>query len=246
MALFEYKAVSPSGETLQGTMEAVSVENVIAKLQEGGNIPLQARPSGEGLFSLSRLKLGRQGLNTREVGEFTQQLSTLLGAGLPLDRSLQVLTELSANERVERCISDIRDRVREGGSLSEALEAQHGSFNRLFVNMVRAGEIGGSLDVTLERLADYLDRSKELKDAIVSALVYPILLILLAGGSLVLLLVYVIPQFTPIFEELGADMPLITRVVLFFGGILQNYWWALIALAIFVAFFMTGVTGRGQ
>ncbi|MEM1412066.1 MAG: type II secretion system F family protein [Pseudomonadota bacterium] len=232
MALFEYKAVSPSGETLQGTMEAVSVENVIAKLQEGGNIPLQARPSGDGLFSLSRLKLGRQGLNTREVGEFTQQLSTLLGAGLPLDRSLQVLTELAPNERAQRCESDIRDRVREGGSLSESLEAQHGSFNRLFINMVRAGEIGGSLDITLDRLADYLDRSKELKDAIVSALVYPILLILLAGGSLVLLLVYVIPQFTPIFEELGADMPLITRIVLFFGGILQHYWWALIGLAL--------------
>ena len=232
MALFEYKAVSPNGETLQGTMEAVSVENVIARLQEEGNIPLQARPSGEGLFSLSRLKFGRQGLNTREVGEFTQQLSTLLGAGLPLDRSLQVLAELAPNDRAKRCVADIRDRVREGGSLSEALEAQHGTFNRLFVNMVRAGEIGGSLDTTLDRLADYLDRSKELKDAIVSALVYPILLILLAGGSLVLLLVYVIPQFTPIFEELGADMPLITRIVLFFGGILQHYWWALLGLAV--------------
>jgi general secretion pathway protein F len=232
MALFEYKAVSPNGETLQGTMEAVSVENVIARLQEQGNIPLQARPSGEGLFSLSRLKFGRQGLNTREVGEFTQQLSTLLGAGLPLDRSLQVLADLAPNERAKRCVADIRDRVREGDSLSEALEAQHGTFNRLFINMVRAGELGGSLDTTLDRLADYLDRSKELKDAIVSALVYPILLILLAGGSLVLLLVYVIPQFTPIFEELGADMPLITRIVLFFGGILQNYWWALLGLAI--------------
>lgn len=232
MALFEYKAVSPSGETLQGTMEALSVEMVIARLQEAGNIPLQARPSGEGLFSLSRLRLGRQGLNAREVLEFTQQLSTLLGAGLPLDRSLGVLTELAANERVKRSVSDIRDRVREGGTLSDALEAQHGAFSRLYVNMVRAGEIGGSLDVTLDRLADYLDRSKELKDAIVSALVYPILLILLAGGSLVLLLVYVIPQFTPIFEELGADMPFITRVVLFFGGILQHYWWALALLAV--------------
>ncbi len=232
MALFEYKAVSPAGETLQGTMEAVSVDMVIARLQEAGNIPLQARPSGEGMFSLSRLRMGRQGLNAREVGEFTQQLSTLLGAGLPLDRSLQVLTELAANDRVKRSVGDIRDRVREGGSLSEALEAQHGSFNRLFVNMVRAGEIGGSLDVTLDRLSDYLDRSKELKDAVVSALVYPVLLILLAGGSLILLLVYVIPQFTPIFEELGGDMPLITRIVLFFGGILQNYWWALIALAV--------------
>jgi len=232
MALYEYKAVSPSGETLQGTMEAMSVENVIARLQEAGNIPLQARPSGEGLFSLSRLRLGRQRLNAREVLEFTQQLSTLLGAGLPLDRSLQVLTELAGNERVTRCVGDIRDRVREGGSLSEALEAQHGSFGRLYVNMVRAGEIGGSLDTTLDRLADYLDRSKELREAIVSALVYPIILILLAGGSLVLLLVYVIPQFTPIFEELGGDMPLITRIVLFFGGILQNYWWALAALAV--------------
>lgn len=232
MALFEYKAVSPSGETLQGTMEAVSVENVIAKLQEAGNIPLQAKPSGEGLLALSRLRLGNQGLNAREVGEFTQQLSTLLGAGLPLDRSLQVLTELSGSDRARRCVGDIRDRVREGGSLSEALEAQHGSFGRLYVNMVRAGEIGGSLDVTLARLSDYLDRSKELKDAIVSALVYPVLLILLAGGSLVLLLVYVIPQFTPIFEELGGDMPLITRVVLFFGGILQNYWWLLAGLAV--------------
>jgi general secretion pathway protein F len=232
MALFEYKAVSPNGETLQGTMEAISVENVIARLQEQGNIPLQARPSGEGLFSLSRLKFGRQGLNTREVGEFTQQLSTLLGAGLPLDRSLQVLSELAPNDRARRCVVDIRDRVREGGSLSEALEAQHGTFNRLFINMVRAGELGGSLDTTLDRLADYMDRSKELKDAIVSALVYPILLILLAGGSLVLLLVYVIPQFTPIFEELGADMPLITRIVLFFGGILQHYWWALLGLTV--------------
>jgi len=232
MALFEYKAVSPNGETVQGTMEALSVEMVIARLQEAGNIPLQARPSGEGLLQLSRFRLGRQGLSAREVGDFTQQLSTLLGAGLPLDRSLQVLTELAATERSGRAITEIRDRVREGGTLSDALEEQHGSFGRLYLNMVRAGEIGGSLDVTLDRLADYLERSKELKDSVVSALVYPILLIVLAGGSLILLLVYVIPQFTPIFEELGGDMPLITRIVLFFGGILQNYWWLLAALAV--------------
>lgn len=232
MALFEYKAVSPNGETVQGTMEAMSVEMVIARLQEAGNIPLQARPSGEGFLRLSRLRLGRQGLSAREVGEFTQQLSTLLGAGLPLDRSLQVLTDLAGSERSGRAITEIRDRVREGGTLSDALEEQHGSFGRLYVNMVRAGEIGGSLDVTLGRLADYLDRSKDLKDSVVSALVYPILLIVLAGGSLVILLVYVIPQFAPIFEELGGDMPLITRIVLFFGGILQNYWWLLVILAV--------------
>jgi general secretion pathway protein F len=233
MPLFEYKAVAPSGETVSGTMEAASLDLVVLKLQEAGNIPLQARESGGG-FSLSSMRLKRRGMNAREVGEFTQQLSTLLGAGLPLDRSLQVLMDLSENERVRRTVSEIRDRVREGGSLSDALEEQHGAFNRLFVNMVRAGEIGGTLDVTLSRLTDYLERSRDLKDSVVSALIYPALLLMLAAGSLILLLVYVIPQFTPIFEELGGDLPLITKIVLGVGAVLQNFWWAIILLTFLV------------
>jgi general secretion pathway protein F len=228
MPLFEYKAVAPSGETVSGTMEAASMDMVVLKLQEAGNIPLQAKESGGGGFSLASLSLSRRGMNSREVGEFTQQLSTLLGAGLPLDRSLHVLMELSENERVQRTVRDIRDRVREGGSLSDALEEQHGAFNRLFINMVRAGEIGGTLDVTLLRLTDYLERSRDLKDAVISALIYPVLLLFLAAGSLILLLVYVIPQFTPIFEELGGDLPFITKVVLGVGAILQHFWWAII------------------
>lgn len=236
MPLYEYKAVSPSGETVRGTMEAGSEELVISKLQESGNIPLSANPAGQGGFSLDSLSLKKRGINVREVGQFTQQLATLLGAGLPLDRSLQVLLELAENSRVQQTIADIRDQVREGGSLSDAMEAQHGSFSRLFVNMVRAGEIGGSLDKTLDRLAEYLERSKDLKDSVVSALIYPIMLMLLAGGSLVLLLVYVIPQFTPIFEELGGDLPLITKIVLAVGGVLQNFWWGLIGLAVLGVF----------
>jgi len=232
MPLFEYKAVAPSGETVRGTMEAASEDLVIAKLQEGGNIPISTHAAGEGGFSLDVLSLKRRGMNTREVGQFTTQLSTLLGAGLPLDRSLQVLLELSENDRVKKTVTDIRDQVREGGSLSDALDAQHGSFSRLFVNMVRAGEIGGSLDKTLDRLSDYLERSKDLKDSVVSAMIYPIMLMVLAGGSLVLLLVYVIPQFTPIFEELGGDLPLVTKIVLAAGGLLQNFWWGLIALTV--------------
>ena len=234
MPLFEYKAVAPSGETVQGTMEAASLELVILKLQEAGNIPLQAQESGAGGFSLAGFSLGRRGMNSREVGEFTQQLSTLLVAGLPLDRSLQVMLDLSENDRVKRTIAEIRDRVREGGSLSDALDEQHGAFNRLFVNMVRAGEVGGTLDSTLSRLTDYLERSRDLKDSVVSALIYPVMLLVLAAGSLILLLVYVIPQFAPIFEELGGDLPLITKIVLGVGSILQNFWW-LIALLVAAA-----------
>lgn len=234
MPLFEYKAVDASGETVQGTMEAATLDMVVLKLQEAGNIPLHARESGAGGFSLASLKMGRRGMNAREVGEFTQQMSTLLVAGLPLDRSLAVLLDLSENERVKRTVSEIRDRVREGGSLSDALEEQHGAFNRLFVNMVRAGEVGGTLDVTLTRLTEYLERSRDLKDSIVSALIYPILLLVLAAGSLILLLVYVIPQFTPIFEELGGDLPFITKLVLGVGSILQNFWWAIIMVTFLI------------
>ena len=234
MPLFEYKAVAPSGETVQGTMEAPSVDVVVLKLQEAGNVPLQARESAAGGFSLGGFSLGRRGMNTREVGEFTQQLSTLLGAGLPLDRSLQVLLDLAESDRVKRTVAEIRDKVREGGSLSDALEEQHGAFNRLFVNMVRAGEVGGTLDVTLARLSDYLERSKDLKDSVISALIYPVLLLFLAAGSLVLLLVYVIPQFAPIFEELGGDLPLITRMVLAVGSVLQNFWWGIVLIVVVV------------
>lgn len=232
MPLFEYKAVAPTGETVQGSMEAGSLELVIAKLQEAGNIPLQAREAGHGLLSLANFRAGRRSMNAREVGEFTQQLATLLSAGLALDRSLQVLIELSEGDRVKRTLADIRDRVRKGGSLSEALEAQHGAFGRLYVNMVRAGEVGGTLDRTLTRLSEYLERSRELKDSVISALIYPALLLTLAAGSLIILLVYVIPQFTPIFEELGGNLPLITRVVLAVGGVLQHFWWGLIGLTV--------------
>ena len=234
MPLFEYKAVDPSGETVQGTMEAASLDMVVLKLQEAGNIPLQARESGSGGFSLGGFTFGRRGMNSREVAEFTQQLSTLLGAGLPLDRSLHVLLDLAENDRVKKTVAEIRDRVREGGSLSDALEEQHGAFNRLFVNMVRAGEIGGTLDSTLARLTDYLERSRDLKDSVISALIYPILLLFLAAGSLILLLVYVIPQFMPIFEELGGDLPFITKVVLGAASILQSFWWALALITMLI------------
>jgi len=228
--MFQYKAVSPSGETVQGQMEAASVEMVVLKLQEAGNLPLQAREAGTGGFSLNALRLGRRGMNSREVAQFTQQMSTLLGAGLPLDRSLQVLLDLAENERIGRTVAEIRDHVREGGSLSDALEKQHGAFSRLFVNMVRAGEIGGTLDVTLSRLSEYLERSRGLKDSVVSALIYPAILLVLAAMSLIVLLVWVIPQFTPIFQELGGDLPMITKIVLGVAAVLQKFWWALILL----------------
>jgi general secretion pathway protein F len=239
MPLFEYKAVTPAGETLTGEMDAPNKDLVIAHLQESGNIPVSAKEVGSG-FRLATLFRGRRGLKQSEVGDLTQQLSTLLGAGLPLDRSLGILAELAENDRVQDTVEKIRNRVREGGSLSEALEERHGVFSRFYINMVRAGEIGGSLDQTLARMAEYLERSKELKDSVVSAMIYPALLVVLAVASLILLMGYVIPQFTPMFEEFGTELPLLTKIVLAVGTALQNYWWAMLLGVIVVMLWFRG------
>ena len=243
MPLFEYKAVTPAGETMTGEMDAPSKELVIAHLQESGNIPVSAKEVGSG-FRLSTLFRGRRGLKQSEIGDLTQQLSTLLGAGLPLDRSLGILAELAENERVQDTVEKIRNRVREGGSLSEALEERHGVFSRFYINMVRAGEIGGSLDQTLSRMAEYLERSKELKDSVISAMVYPALLVVLAIASLILLMGYVIPQFTPMFEEFGGELPLLTQIVMAVGAALQNYWWAMLGVALVVLLWFRGQMRR--
>lgn len=233
MPIFEYKAVSPTGETITGEMEAPSEALVIARIQEEGSIPVSAREAGKGL-RLDTLFKGKKGLSQRDIGDITQQLSTLLGAGLPLDRSLGILVELTDNERIKTTVDKIRNRVREGGSLSDALEERHGVFSRFYINMVRAGEVGGSLDQTLARMSEYLERAKELKDSVVSALIYPALLVFLAIVSLMLLMIYVIPQFTPMFEDFGGDLPFMTKVVVGVGDVLQGYWWAIIGITVLI------------
>jgi len=239
MPLFTYKAVTPSGETLSGEMEAPNAELVVAHIQETGNIPVQAKEVSPGL-RLETLFRGRQNLNQREVGDLTGQLATLLGAGLPLDRSLGILVELAENERVERTLSRVRDRVREGIALSDALEERHGTFSRFYINMVRAGEMGGALDQTLARMSEYLERSKALKDGVVSALIYPALLVILAIASLMLLMIYVIPQFTPMFEDFGGELPWLTRIVIATGDLLKNFWWGILILIGAVALWFRG------
>lgn len=240
MALFDYKAVSPTGETLRGQMEAPNAEVVIAKLQEAGNLPLSANESGGGLAGLSQMFGAQRGPSPRMIGEFTHNLAVLLSAGLPLDRSLQVLIDLADNERVQSMVEKIRDHVREGGTLSDALESQHGAFSRLYVNMVRAGEIGGSLEQTLDRLSEYLERSKELKDHILTAMFYPGLLLLVAITAISVLMVYVIPEFTPIFEDLGAELPLLTRIVIGTSEFIKTKWWMMVLTVVGIMWWWRG------
>lgn len=232
MPQFRYKALSGTGDPIDGVMEAASAEEVVARLQDAGNIPLDARPAdevrGNGLATMFR----RSPMNGTQVLQFTQQLATLLGAGQPLDRALQILLDLPDSSEARRVIERIRDAVRGGTPLSQALEQQDGVFSRLYVNMVRAGEVGGSLDDTLKRLADYLERSKALRESVINALIYPSILVLMVFGALLLLLGYVVPQFLPLFEDMDVEMPLLTQVVMATGTLVSNYWWLILALLI--------------
>ncbi|GAB3378998.1 type II secretion system protein XpsF [Lysobacter fragariae] len=231
MALFHYQALNARGELLDGQMEAASNAEVIARLQEQGHLPVEAKLASEarGASLWKNLFKPRPFAGERLV-QFTQQLATLLGAGQPLDRALGILLELPEDESARRTISDIRDAVRGGSALSTALERQHGMFSRLYVNMVRAGEAGGSMHETLSRLADYLERSRALQGRVVNALIYPAILLLMVGASLLFLLGYVVPQFAQMYESLDAELPLLTRVILGVGTLVRDWWIVLLAV----------------
>lgn len=234
MSQFRYRAISAAGEMLAGRMEATSVEDVVARLQDQGHVPLEALPAdgaaqGSGLSAMFR----KGPFTGDQLAQFTHQLATLLSAGQPLDRALGILLDLPEGERAKNMVERIRDRVRGGTTLSTALDEENGAFPRLYISLVRAGEAGGSLDETLRRLADYLERSQALRGSIINALIYPAFLMVGVLGSLVLLLAYVVPQFVPIFADMQVPIPTITKVVLAMGTVISDWWWAM-GLALFV------------
>jgi len=233
MSQFRYKAVSAAGELLQGQMEAASVDEVVGHLQDQGHTPLEAQPADAAGGGSSFAALFARGpLAGDQLAQFTHQLAILLGAGQPLDRALGILLDLPEGERAKKLIERVRDRVRGGTPLSQALEEEHGVFPRLYISLVRAGEAGGSLEETLRRLADYLERSQQLRGSIINALIYPAFLMVGVLGSLVLLLAYVVPQFVPIFQDMQVPIPWITRAVLAVGNLIQSWWWLILIVTI--------------
>ena len=235
MALFRYKALSATGEPLDGQMEAGNADEVIVRLQDQGYLPVEARRADASVEGFSLLSLGKKrDLTADQILQFTQQLATLLGAGQPLDRALGILLELPETGAARKVIERIRESVRGGTPLSVALEQQHGLFSRLYVNLVRAGESGGGLDDALRRLAEYLERSRELRSRVVNALIYPVILVVLVVGSLAFLLLAVVPQFESLFSSLNAELAWYTETVLWASRTLRSGW-PLLILALVLA-----------
>ncbi|WAK02680.1 type II secretion system F family protein [Methylobacter sp. YRD-M1] len=233
MALFSYKAINSLGETEEGVRDAFDEQGLIAALQSEGYIPIRVAPATARSFLGFSLGAKQSRLSQKEIGMLTSELATLLESGLPLDRSLSVLMDLTAdNERLNKLIGRVLERVKGGSSLADALEKQAGVFSKFYINMIRAGEAGGSLGEVLTRLADYLERSRELKDTISTALIYPVILLVMSLASLFVMLTFVVPQFTEMFESAGKALPVPTQIVVGLAEWLQSYWWALVLIVV--------------
>lgn len=224
MAVFSYKATTPDGAMVEGVIEAADEHIAVERLRNSGVIPLKVSAPGSGPSAGFFSRAGKGDILT-----FTSELSSLLGAGLPLDRSLNILTEISESPEMKGIIKAILKSIREGSAFSDALVKHPKTFPKLYVNMIRAGEAGGVLDVVLEKLNEFLESSKELKDHLFSALIYPVILLGTGGMSIIVLLVYVLPKFSIIFAEMGSTMPLPTQIIIGLSNAVKYYWWMVFA-----------------
>jgi general secretion pathway protein F len=225
MPVFTYRAADRRGQTIDGVMEAVDARAVAERLRKEAYFPIKVAPQSEraGLLSLGG---GSSRVRQRDLTAMTQMLATLFEAGLPLDRALAILEELAPSGRVRTIVGDLLRSVRGGSSLSEAMAKHHPRpFSRLYINMVRAGEKGGVLEVSLRRLAEFLEARAAFNEAVVSALAYPLVITTVGAGAIVFLMTFVIPRFATIFADLGQAIPLPTQILMSVSELLTQYWW---------------------
>ena len=225
MAVFSYRGTNVEGTIIEGAIEAVDEQAALERLKNSNIIPLKIFVPGKGL----KKRFARRS-STGDLLNFTTELASLLEAGLPLDRSLNILAGISENKEKQALIQSILRSIREGSSFSDALQKNPRMFPRLYINMIKAGEAGGVLPVVLEKLTEFLESSQELKEQVLSSMIYPIILVSTGGLSIIILLTYVLPKFSVIFSELGSSLPFSTQLLLSFSQGLKTYWWIALIL----------------
>ena len=229
MPLYNYEAVDPSGRKIKDSLTSSNEGELKATLREKGLIPLSIK--------LGEVKEGGffERISLKDLLTFTQELGNLLDAGLPIDRALYVLSEHSEKKALRSIIREVYIDIQKGNTLSFAM-GKHKIFPRVYINMIKAGESGGILEVVIKRLVSFLETSSSFREEIISALIYPILLTTVGGFAVAVLMLYVVPNFSKIFSDMGQALPLPTLMLIKVSGLFSSYWWAIfaaIALAIF-------------
>ncbi len=232
MPVYTYKGLTAQGRPVSGVLDAESPASARLSLRRSGVFPTaideeisrRSQPATDVATAASSLF---ERVPVQELALFTRQLATLTGAGLPLIECLETLGEQVERTALKRALAHVRQQVREGHALADALHAHTRIFSSIYVNMVRSGEESGALDAVLSRLADYTEGQARLRSTVQAALTYPLLMVCVAGAILLFLLAYVIPQVTQIFSETGQALPLATQILISLSSFLADQWWEL-------------------
>jgi general secretion pathway protein F len=253
VAFYQYRAADQGGKIVEGIMEAEAEQGVISRLHEMGCVPLRIAVPSERLSALGYQRTAlftRRKVSQEQLLQFTRELGTLLAAGLPLDRSLSIISNLIEGVELKKALRTLLEAVRAGKSLAASMAEHPEIFPKLYVNMIRAGEAGGILEAVLRHLAEYQEGTLALKEDVKSALIYPTILATAAGVSLVVLFLYVIPRFSAIFRDVSKALPWITKAVIATSEAMAQYGWIilLVLLTAVVAgiFYVRSPEGRSE
>lgn len=235
MPLYFYKVVNQQGKIEQGVREAVNENKLLLELQGQGLIPIKVSISKPTSLLGFRIGVSKPKLSTKDIVKFTSELATLVESGLPLDRSLTILIQLTEdNLKLNAVALNVLERIKAGKSLADSLEMENDVFSKFYLNMIRAGEMGGDLGGVLHKLFDYLERSQALKEKVTTALIYPAVLLIMSIVSILVMLTFVVPQFRDMFESAGQALPLPTQIVVAVADAIKNDWWIVLLVVIVV------------
>lgn len=234
MPVFEYSALDGKGKKRVGIVDADSPVSARQKLRDGGLFPTavketaKAQDEGKSARSVSIPGLFG-GVKTRSVSIMTRQLATLAGAGMPLVTALEILVPQTDNPRLKKVMAQVKDSIVEGNSLAQALSRHPKVFPPIYINMVRAGEASGALEIVLSRLADLFERQETSRLRIQKAMVYPVVMMFLGAAVMMVLMVYIVPSITAIFQEVDRALPTPTRILLGVSSAIRSFWWVIAA-----------------
>ena len=230
MPVYEYKGVASSGRSVSGVLDGESLKDVKSKLKKDGIVVLDVHEGGAVQAARSReISFGRGRIRTGDVANATRQLATLLAAGLPLMDALNVLVDQEENQALKQSLASLRDSVRGGSSFTDALKTNAKVFSQLYGNMVAAGEASGTLEITLDRLADFLEEQVRFRGRLAAALAYPALMTVIGVGVLFFLFSFVLPRVVGMFEDMKQQLPFITLALLAMVHVLSRFWWLILA-----------------
>lgn len=246
MPVYDYSALDAKGKTVTGIIDADGAVAARQKIRASGHYPVKLKEVKDGAterrerraFSLSQYFTR---IRPSEVAIMTRQLATLIGAGFPLVSALQALMAQFPSPALKKMVAKIKDAVVEGTSFADALNGFPSVFSDVYVNMVRVGETSGTLEIVLNRLADITEKQEELKSRVVTAMIYPLLIMLVGFLIMVFLFIYVIPNITSIFKDMSQELPLPTQLLIGTSELFKSYWWILFILVTCVLFALRAV-----